>query len=290
MNDPLKSNLLDILYELQAINMSLVLGGGYGLYLKQIHLQETGKQTLLSADFWPAPRATQDLDFLLTTEIITSDHAMKQLRSVLDRLGYLPLEKFKCAHFTKSLPQGGFLKIDLLVGPIPDRLHHLVKIKEMRVRSRPRSKDEPPVRLHAYLTPEAIELGQWLDELVVEGTRTDGQPYKSKIFLPNPFTYLVMKLFAFRDRKDDPNKNLARHHALDLYRITAMLLESEYAMLEKCIAKHFADPIVRDAKRIVADYFSSIDSLGALRLSEYRRQFPSLDIPRFIPEIVSIFR
>ena len=40
-------------------------------------------------------------------------------------------------------------------------------------------------------------------------------------------TYILMKLFAFRGRKDDPAKGMAQHHALDLYRVVAMLTEDE---------------------------------------------------------------
>ena len=38
----------------------------------------------------------------------------------------------------------------------------------------------------------------------------------------------MMKLFAFRDRKADEDKNLGRHHVLDLHTIVAMQIESEY--------------------------------------------------------------
>ncbi len=37
-----------------------------------------------------------------------------------------------------------------------------------------------------------------------------------------------MKLHAFRDRLDDPRKDLAQHHALALYRIVTMLTEDEF--------------------------------------------------------------
>ncbi|MFZ5829384.1 MAG: hypothetical protein ACOY3P_04820 [Planctomycetota bacterium] len=37
----------------------------------------------------------------------------------------------------------------------------------------------------------------------------------------------MMKLFAFRDGKDDANKNLGRPHAIDLDAITAMQAEAE---------------------------------------------------------------
>ena len=36
-----------------------------------------------------------------------------------------------------------------------------------------------------------------------------------------------MRLFAFRGRKGDPAKGMAQHHALDLYRVVAMLTEDE---------------------------------------------------------------
>ncbi len=45
---------------------------------------------------------------------------------------------------------------------------------------------------------------------------TNGEPTEAQIRVPQPFTYLKMKLFAFRDRKVDEAKNLGRHHALDL--------------------------------------------------------------------------
>jgi hypothetical protein len=47
----LKTSLLDLLNELRDQPMPLILAGGYGLYLKQVHLQETlSSPTLIPGD------------------------------------------------------------------------------------------------------------------------------------------------------------------------------------------------------------------------------------------------
>ena len=79
-----------------------------------------------------------------------------------------------------------------------------------------------------YLTREALALGLALFELTLTGQRSDGEPVDLLVYVPNPFTYLLMKLHAFRNRKDDPDKRLASHHALDVYRIVSMLTRDEY--------------------------------------------------------------
>jgi hypothetical protein len=58
------------------------------------------------------------------------------------------------------------------------------------------------------------------------GTRSDGRRARSEVAIPQAFSYAMMKLFAFRDRKDDAEKEFAQHHALDMYRIIAMLTET----------------------------------------------------------------
>jgi hypothetical protein len=55
----LKTSLLDLLHILDRQNVPLILGGGYGLYLKQRHLAEVGEtNTLIPPPAWPEPRAT----------------------------------------------------------------------------------------------------------------------------------------------------------------------------------------------------------------------------------------
>lgn len=61
--DLLEASLLDILYELKDTEISLILGGGYGLHLKRLHAlkkKASGERLLLSV-VSPA-RSTNDLD------------------------------------------------------------------------------------------------------------------------------------------------------------------------------------------------------------------------------------
>lgn len=63
MMDPLLTSLLDLLREFDARNVPLIVGGGFGLYLKRRHLSRTGERTLLSS--LPAVRSTNDIDMFL---------------------------------------------------------------------------------------------------------------------------------------------------------------------------------------------------------------------------------
>lgn len=63
MNDSfMRTCLLELLHTLGNHAQGILLGGGYGLYLKQLHLTGTGVRILIVADLLPAPRATQDLN------------------------------------------------------------------------------------------------------------------------------------------------------------------------------------------------------------------------------------
>ena len=68
MNDfsILTASLLDLLYELLETPVRLIIGGGFGLYLKQQNRKD-GVRTLLD----PTPaRSTGDIDIFLRTEIL----------------------------------------------------------------------------------------------------------------------------------------------------------------------------------------------------------------------------
>ena len=57
--DPLRTCLLDLLYELRDQNVPLTVGGGFGLFLKRMHLAERATRTLFAE--LPEPRATNDI-------------------------------------------------------------------------------------------------------------------------------------------------------------------------------------------------------------------------------------
>lgn len=87
-DDVLRAGLLDLLHALGDDAHRILLGGGYGLYLKQLHLAEAGVRTLIDAELWPSPRATEDLDLMLPAELVGDSRSMTSLRAVLDKLDY----------------------------------------------------------------------------------------------------------------------------------------------------------------------------------------------------------
>jgi len=92
--------------------------------------------------------------------------------------------------------------------------------------------------------------------ITVDGSLSSGEPYEAVIYVPSTFTLLLMKLHAFRDRCQEEEKDLARHHALDIYEAqgiaTVSVGKRDFpAMAAEKIRSHlFAPPSIaqRDTK------------------------------------------
>lgn len=99
-----------------------------------------------------------------------------------------------------------------------------------------------------------------------------------------------MKLLAFRDRKDDPNKAMGRHHALDLFRVMAMLTRSEYEAAKAMHERYADDPMIAHARQVIRDHFATETSLGSIRLREHPLFRPRMNVARFISELNEVFQ
>ena len=82
----LQTALLNLLYEIRNDDLNLIMGGGYGIYLKRQHVRELGVRTLLNE--WPEVRSTNDLDLFLWPEFLIDSTRLKPLAAALPRLGY----------------------------------------------------------------------------------------------------------------------------------------------------------------------------------------------------------
>ena len=118
MNHPfdlLKSNLLDLLYELREAEIRLIVGGGYGLYLKRRHLQATGEAHLLP--LVPEARATNDLDMFLATDVLVDFPKAQAVLEAVQHLGFAAVKDRENFQFVKTFSgeQPAFrVKIDFL--------------------------------------------------------------------------------------------------------------------------------------------------------------------------------
>ena len=281
---PLTTTLLDLAHAMRQADIPLTIGGGFGLYLKQEHLRSTGDRTLLSR--LPEPRATNDIDLFLRVDVLASLATMQQVARALTDLDFKVVENARYFQWQRTLVMGGMeqqVKVDLLVGPLGERPRTLKTDKLPRVR--PRGK----LQLHAYSTEEAIGIDRESTAIPVRGFRIDGTEDATEVFIPHAFTYLLMKLHAFADRREDARKDVGRHHAMDLYRIVAMMTEAEYHRTLELAQEYVEDQRVERARAIVAADFDTDTRLGVLRVREHRLYRDDLQLDEFLDVLKEVF-
>ncbi|WP_319522899.1 hypothetical protein [uncultured Desulfosarcina sp.] len=282
----LQTALLDLLQKLHNSEVRLIAGGGFGIYLKTDHVKRSGMRTLL--DQWPEPRSTNDLDLFLRPELLIESSKLRPLVSAISELGYQVVhgaEKYQFAKLGLGGTSVGGIKIDILTGP--QSRFHGTGVKADTRRARPK----PSVGIHAHPVEEALTLEDGLLPIMLAGTLSSGEPWESEIFLPHPYTFLMMKLFAFRDRHDDPDKEFGRYHALDLYTILATTTEEEWDYALQLRDQYKNEPFAKEAGKLVSECFSSQERLGMIRLMEspyYRPELQHEDFMSALQEMVPL--
>lgn len=272
--DPLISTVIDLDIALGG-DASLLLAGGLGLFLKQQHLAATGTRTLLPRDRWPAARTTQDIDLFLGAEVVASASEMTRIREALDRVGFIVDDSAKWMKFTR-LVEGQRVIIDLMVGPLGDCAD---RVERDRVRVRPKDHSG----LHARAAADALGVESApIPHRVSDGTRS------CQILLPQAFPFALMKIGALRDRLNDANKDEGRHHALDLYRIVAMLTESEDAHAQRMAVQHAHEPALVGAVGAARELFAPQAGLGRVRLQEHPLCPKDADLDWFANELLRL--
>ena len=280
----LEKSLLDLLSKVDSTACPLILGGGYGLYLRRTLLEREGTRTLL--EHWPEARSTNDLDLFLRPELLCDSTRLSSLKSALDELGYTPVEGAEHYQFRKDDPDGFIergIKIDLLTGPRSSFDGTGLRVDERRVRP------NPSVKVHAHPTDEAVTLIQHLQEVEFQVDHSEPSANRS-VYLPHPFTYSLMKLFACRDQVDDSAKGNGSHHALDLYSIVAMMTEPEWEQAKAMANANANSDIGHEAHRIVFDLFDSITSQGLLVMRANPYCSDQLQLSDFIDLIQELFQ
>lgn len=256
--DALRSDLCALALRTRPDGVRLFLAGGYGLLLKAEYLRDRDHETIAPVSF---PRATRDLDVVLASEVVVDRGKMESLKTTLEELGYRPAPGRENYQWLRSENVSGRtleLKIDLL-GQIPDDPGN-VSIRPRRMRP------HQFTGLHANPVPEA---GLIHERAVSVATCRD--EISGVIELPHPFSYMLLKLFAFEDRKQDRTVDYGRHHAFDLYRIVAMMTRAEWSEVGELREQHAQADIVRAASGYVERDFSGEEALGVLRIREYVR-------------------
>jgi hypothetical protein len=280
----LQTALLDLLHEVQSTDIKLIIGGGFGIYLKTDHVRQLGMRTLLRE--WPEPRSTNDLDLYLRPELLIQSAKLKPLAEAISRLGYQVVPGAEKYQFVKPGPgggQAGSVKIDILTGPQSRFQGKRVKVDARRVRP------NPSVGIHAHPLNEVPTLEDGLLEKRLEGRLSSGGHGQAEILLPHPYTFLMMKLFAFKDRLNDVDREFGRYHALDLYTILATTMETEWKYALELRDRRGDEPYIMEAGRLVSEFFSAPDRLGMIRLRESRYYRPELQLVEFMSALKELF-
>lgn len=282
----LRASLLDLLHELREADIPLIIGGGYGIYLKQRFVAERQPRTLIET--LPAVRSTRDLDLFLRTELLADSPRARLLADALERLGYEVVpgrERYQYRKTVEASGQSHEVKIDLLTRDPPDPLRSRLEVERIHV------KPKPKAGIHAYRTEEAVAIEDEPTELHVEGALSTGEPFSGSILLPQPFAYALLKLFAFRDQMDDEDerRGRGRHHAMDLFAILAMMTEEEYERARRFSEKYANESTVIEGGRIVQKCFANPEGLGILRMRESSDFSSELDLETFTEVLQEIF-
>lgn len=283
--DPLRTNLLDLLVELRGKKVPLTIGGGFGLYLKREHVEQSGRATLL--EHLPEPRSTSDIDLFIRVEIIVNPENFRLLGETVEHLGYEAIGSARYMQWVKTILVGGVpqkIKLDLLSGPSKKEHDPFLRIEDRRMKSKTKG-----IRLHTRFTEEALHVDEDLLQLTISGILSSGEPAEEIAFVPQAFSYLMMKLFAFRDLKNKKEKDMGRHHALDLYHIIAMMTEAEYQKTLDLAKQYCRHDKFQEACQIVHEDFSSITDIGILRLREHPLFRDPFELTEMIDVLAEIF-
>ena len=280
----LQTALLDLLHEIENTDIKLIIGGGFGIYLKTDHVRQMGVRTLFRE--WPEPRSTNDLDLFLRPELLIQSAKLKPLADAIARLGYRVVPGAENYQFVKPGPEGikaGSIKIDILTGP-----QGCFQGTRVRVDTR-RARPNPSVGMHAHPVDEAPTLEEGVLPITLEGKLSSGEPWQDEICVPHPYTFTMMKLFAFKDRLDDADKEYGRYHALDMYTILATTMESEWNQALGFRDQYGDEPYIMEAGRLISKHFSAFDLFGMIRLRESPYYRPELQLDEFMSALQELF-
>ncbi len=264
--DLMRDQLIRLARKLEKENIKLIIGGGYGLILKHEYLRKKKLRTRFSD--LPEDRSTNDIDAFLNTEIITNVEKTEKIRDTLKDLGYKTVAKY--FQFEVSVSEESpemKVRIDLLAPPVKDERKKYVKINKPRIR--PKEATE----IHAYLTEEAITIEE---DLILFDFGNENEA--TEVFLPHPYSYLILKLFALRDRTElfdlkglEKDEDKTKSHAFDIYRIIGMMTEKEWEQSIQLQNKYAEYSEIQKVEHIVNDLFSSMDAIGILRVRQHAK-------------------
>lgn len=261
--DPLLAHLLDIASD--PASNDLILGGGFGIRVKQAYLKANNLRTLLPAV--PEGRATQDLDFFLRMALFIQKERGEAIRRLLDRLAY-----------EEHTPKWQFGKpFDMATPAIRVKVDLLARTplagENVRVKA-PRVGVGADSDIHGRETPEAFAVEDSPLRVPLSGIRSDGIQTSASILVAHPYASLNMKVKAAHDwlkmeQGARVHKNNATRHVFDVYTLIAMLTEIELEEAAELATRYRSVPMAAEIRACAIELYGEEEAPG---VAELRRQ------------------
>ena len=265
---------------------SILIAGGYGLFLKQQWLKQLGNiPTVIPFQNWidTEPRVTKDVDLILGLDLIKDSSQQKTFLSSLSKNGFEPSDRphEQRWKFIKRIQGDRSIVVEMHASK-PERGMTGIIATDKRVKHKPSLGSHG---VHGRTNPEAAG-----SELVPFTFAMDGVELK----VPNPVTWSVMKLAATSDRwslsqspdLDEQGRDYSRFqaakHAQDVFRTIALMTLQERDHAGEVVASISEHEAFRRAREIWNNDFS-ISPIPVVReLASKWRQDDALTIRQIL--------
>lgn len=261
--DPLRDALAALAAVLAPAGIPLIIGGGYGLVLREESLLRQQRENRYGV--LARVRSTEDLDCVLGLDIITDGAKTRRIRHALAELGYASVESYWA--FARTIDWHGTpqtIRVELMAPDVTGPRAALVH-RGSALRIRPASYDQ----LHARRNPAAITVEQRLTPVNIGGSAE-----VITVLIPHAASFLLMKVFAFRDRwisEENGDRERAPYHAFDMFMLLATMDRGEWEEAVGILRSEAAAAVVAEAGAIVRQYFKSANSEGVVEMAAYAR-------------------
>ncbi len=142
LNDPLWPHFQPLWADLQNKQADRIfIASGYGLLLKQAWGWQTEVSIVIPLNRWrdANPRVTNDVDLVISVEIIAGTSSNQSILVALSKNGFLVTEKLlgKRWQFTKRIGENRSVLVELHA-PHPGQPRADIRVEEIRVKHHPR--------------------------------------------------------------------------------------------------------------------------------------------------------
>jgi hypothetical protein len=263
MSDELWPYFAPLWMDARKVSASLLLAGGYGLFLKQKRLIKGDLPTVIEIGHWidQTPRVTKDFDLIVEVSLIASPEQQAELHAVLEKYDFKAVPKNERWQFAKKLAENREVMVDFHA-PEPTEDRNDVRVEDRRIKPKP---SLGGVGIHGRKNPEAIGC-----EMAPFSFSLDD----CEIVVPNPVTWSVMKLVAMRDQfnlaqasTEDVERRRyftaqAEKHAQDVFRVVAMMTSAENDQAKSVLDALRSRPAFLEARSILKEFFGTESAFG----------------------------